>query len=94
MTFDDWTTRSGKWRRDFTLKLVQRYGWICCICGLPIKKPKDLSCQHMKPRSKGGRTTFENCRPAHLACNSSLRDRHSDGPSGIVYDGRRAFYTK
>ncbi|WP_083940853.1 HNH endonuclease [Schaalia vaccimaxillae] len=87
---DDWTTRSGKWRRSFTLELVRRYGAVCCICGLPIK-PADVSCQHVVPRSKGGRTTFENCRPAHKSCNYSLKAKATDGPAGVVHDGLSKF---
>lgn len=88
---DDWMSLSGKQRKQFTLALVLRYGWVCCICGLPIK-PKDLSCQHMTPRSKGGRTTYENCRPAHLRCNKQLQAKLTDGPAGLVHSGLAAFH--
>lgn len=87
----EWKRWSYKKRTAFTLALVQRYGWVCCICGLPIRQRKDLTCQHVIPQAKGGGTTFENCRPAHASCNYGLRDRSTDGPAGIVYDGNRGF---
>ena len=88
---DDWGSMSHKRRTAFTLALVARFGAVCCICGLPIRTRKELTCQHVKPRSKGGRTTFENCRPAHAKCNYGLRDRESSGPAGIIHDGLKAF---
>lgn len=87
---DDWLRLSGKQRRKFTLNLTQIYGWNCCICGLPITARSDLSCQHVKPRSKGGVTTIENCRPAHRRCNSSVGNR-SVSVASLVHDGLEWF---
>jgi 5-methylcytosine-specific restriction endonuclease McrA len=46
----------------------------CCYCG-EKKKPRELTYDHVVPRSRGGRRTFENivtsCRP----CNSRKGDR-------------------
>ena len=91
MSRGDWQALSYKKRRAFTAALVQRYGWVCCICGLPIRSRKDLTVQHVIPQSKGGRTTFENCRPAHASCNYGMRDREASGPVGLVFDGCAAF---
>lgn len=87
----DWGRMSYKRRTLFTLALVQRYGWVCYICGLPIRSRKELTCQHMVPQAKGGMTTFANCRPAHAKCNYGLRDRETTGPVGVVHDGLKAF---
>ncbi|WP_428638652.1 HNH endonuclease [Schaalia sp.] len=89
-TVDDWTSRPGKWRRAFTLELIRRFGAVCCICGLPIRRGEE-SCQHLTPRSQGGRTTFDNCRPAHRSCNYSAGARQASGPAGLVADGLAAF---
>lgn len=83
---DDWTSLSNKKRRAFTLELIRMYGPICCLCGLRIK-PGEESCEHLVPRSKGGRTNFVNCRPAHISCNCSKRDTEYLGPSAVIYDG-------
>jgi|GEM_PF-4172755 5-methylcytosine-specific restriction endonuclease McrA len=83
---DDWTTMSYAKRKAFTNKLLQTYGPTCCICGLPIK-PGAESCQHLTPRSKGGITTLENCRPAHKSCNYSLGNREMKPLNETVYDG-------
>lgn len=37
--------------------------------------PKNLSCDHVIPVSKGGGTTFENLATACRSCNSSKRDK-------------------
>ncbi|WP_432628151.1 HNH endonuclease, partial [Aerococcus urinae] len=80
---EDWLTRSGKARRAFTLELLRLYGWRCCICGLPIR-PGDESVEHLTPRSKGGLTTLESCRPAHRRCNRSVGNRGYAGPGGLI----------
>jgi 5-methylcytosine-specific restriction endonuclease McrA len=83
---------SGDQRRAFTLDLIRLYGPTCCICGLPIH-PGEESCQHIPPRSKGGVTSLETCRPAHRSCNYSVRDREYDGPAGLIHDGL-AYFTE
>lgn len=81
---DDWTSMSGRQRKEFTLRLLAVYGPVCCICGLPIERRHgewvDLSCQHIQPRSRGGLTSLANCRPAHGRCNSSLGARPQTSP--------------
>lgn len=68
---DDWVSLSGPQRLAFTLTLTEIYGWTCCLCSLPIAGQDELSCEHLKARSQGGKTTVENCRPAHRSCNYS-----------------------
>ena len=89
---DDWTSLSHKQRKAFTLELIRVYGNLCCLCGLRIKRGEE-SCEHLIPRSKGGRTTLENCRPAHIRCNSAKRDREYKGPSSIIYDATARLFT-
>ena len=91
---DDWQRMPYGKRAAFTAQLVQRYGWQCCICGLPIRSRRDLSCQHLTPRSKGGITTIETCRPAHRSCNYSMKDKESGGSASIIHDGLAAFTEK
>lgn len=89
---DDWTSLSHKQRKAFTLDLIRIYGNLCCLCGLRINRGEE-SCEHLIPRSKGGRTTLENCRPAHIRCNSAKRDREYKGPSSIIYDATARLFT-
>lgn len=89
---DDWTGLSHKKRKAFTLELIRIYGNLCCLCGLRIKRGEE-SCEHLIPRSKGGRTTIENCRPAHIRCNSAKRDREYKGPSSVIYDATASLFT-
>ncbi|MFJ8818196.1 HNH endonuclease [Amycolatopsis thermoflava] len=48
----------------------------CWICGhlippdVPPNHPLEYTADHVVPRSKGGRPTLENSRPAHRRCNS------------------------
>ncbi len=83
---DDWQSMSSKARKAFTLQLVQVYGQTCCLCGLPIREDQ-LTCQHVKPRSKGGATNLENCRPAHAKCNYAAGNREPTGAAGVIHDG-------
>ncbi len=87
---DDWLSMNGRERKAFTLRLIQLYGAVCCICGLPIK-PGEESTQHIPPRSKGGVTSLTTCRPAHRSCNYSVKDKDFEGPAGIIHDGLAYF---
>ena len=46
--------------------VLVRDGFRCAYCGSPRDR---LSIDHIIPRSRGGRTTFENCVTACKACN-------------------------
>ncbi len=50
-------------------QLVQKNGAVCAICGKQILNKKDLTLDHIKPKSKGGLTTLENCQLACRKCN-------------------------
>lgn len=50
-------------------QLINSKGNICGICGEPIEDMKECTVDHIKPVSKGGLTTVDNCRLAHRECN-------------------------
>lgn len=50
-------------------QLVQKNGAVCAICGKQILNKKDLTLDHIKPISKGGLTTIDNCQLACKECN-------------------------
>ena len=56
-------------RKFIRKQLIDSKGNICSICGKPITNMKDCTIDHIKPVSKGGLTTIENCRLAHYECN-------------------------
>lgn len=49
--------------------LYRRDGWACQYCGRH-RPSEELSIDHVVPRSRGGKTTWENCVLACLACNT------------------------
>lgn len=91
---DDWLSLSGKQRKEWTNKVVSTYGRICYRCGLPIKADQKVTLDHVKPRSKGGKTTLENCRPAHSRCNSSAGARETGGIETTVHNGLGFFLSQ
>lgn len=50
-------------------QLINSGGAICGICGKPITDMKDCTIDHIRPLSKGGMSTIENCQLAHSRCN-------------------------
>jgi 5-methylcytosine-specific restriction endonuclease McrA len=46
----------------------------CCYCGLR-KHPKELNYDHVIPRERGGRTTWENIVTSCFTCNGRKRNR-------------------
>ena len=52
--------------------VIYRDGMICQYCG---KTPKKLTIDHVIPKSKGGKSTFENCVAACKPCNNNKNDR-------------------
>lgn len=46
----------------------------CQYCGV-MPGTKELTIDHIKPRSRGGKTTWENCALACVKCNSFKADR-------------------
>lgn len=46
----------------------------CYLCGEPILHGQRWNLDHIKPRSKGGKTTPDNLRPTHYDCNEAKSD--------------------
>lgn len=61
--------------KRITRLLLDRYGAKCAICGKEIRNKKDLTLDHIRPLSKGGTTTLENCQLACLDCNQRKADK-------------------
>lgn len=47
---------------------------MCYLCGLPIIDGQKWNLDHVRPASKGGKTTPENLRPVHCDCNQAKAD--------------------
>ena len=74
----------GRRAQEWTAKVLETYGTICRLCGLPGADTAD----HIVARSKGGALyDVRNGRPAHSSCNSSRGNRDVDIPieSGIEF---------
>lgn len=46
----------------------------CYLCGQPILEGQKWNLDHIKPRSKGGKTEADNMRPTHYDCNQAKAD--------------------
>lgn len=71
----------GKWRRNKSLTkrwqknhLINKFGGVCYICGLPFASKKDITIDHLIPISKGGFDLLENYGIAHEHCNLLKND--------------------
>lgn len=42
----------------------------CYLCKKPIKKPNEISQDHILPRACGGASEYRNLAPVHKACNA------------------------
>jgi 5-methylcytosine-specific restriction endonuclease McrA len=53
----------------------------CQYCGMHIKRPDEVTIDHVVPRSKGGKSSWVNCVLACIACNRRKADRtlHESG---------------
>lgn len=87
---DDYLSLSGPQRRRLLDNALQEWGWVCCICGLPIREGQE-SLQHIIPRSKGGRTELATNKPAHKRCNYSLGNRVLDPETALIENGEHYF---
>lgn len=56
--------------RHYRILIKQGKYPICYLCGQKIKKPEDVSSDHIIARSRSGRTIPENLAPVHKICNS------------------------
>ena len=87
--------------RDSRVKdmIYKRDKGICKLCGNPISEPpKDapyleessrkrmMSCDHIKPRSKGGSDYFSNLQASHLYCNQCKAAKYGEEQVDNEYD--------
>lgn len=71
VTFD----RVPTYEAPFTRRnLYQRDNFTCQYCGSHLP-PDRLSIDHIRPRSKGGKTSWDNCVLACVRCNTRKADR-------------------
>jgi len=71
-------TSMARWRRQhmkFSRTNVFRRDEFTCQYCYKRHSPKDLSLDHIHPRSKGGRTTWRNIVTACKRCNQTKEDR-------------------
>lgn len=75
------------------VKIFERDGWICQLCGRPVERgvsvhqsPFAPTIDHIIPLSKGGKDSVANCQTAHYICN--LR-KGRDLPKRRKYRGRK-----
>jgi len=54
--------------------ILDHYGYKCCYCGHKFTS-KELNFDHVVPKSKGGKTNWENIVAACYPCNSKKDDR-------------------
>jgi 5-methylcytosine-specific restriction endonuclease McrA len=73
----DRRTHSRSIPREVMLKVVRRDGQICQRCDQRVPD-NEVEFDHIIPFSKGGRSTVENLRLVHRACNRRKRDSVSE----------------
>lgn len=65
--------------RDFHVAVFHWYRWNidvrCIYCGVALQSGKNLTKDHVHPRSKGGPTTQANLEPACPHCNGKKADK-------------------
>lgn len=88
---DDYLSLSGPQRKKLLDTALQEHGWVCCICGLPIRQRKGTTLQHIIPRSKGGITALAVNKPSHGRCNYSLGSRTLDPDQALIENGEHYF---
>lgn len=59
------------------LRVYVRDNWTCCYCGKQFRTD-ELTFDHVLPRSRGGRTTWENVVTCCQACNLRKANRTPD----------------
>ena len=63
-------------RRRRALRVYERDGWVCWLCGDPTNRqahglePDAPSLDHVIPRARGGTSAMRNLRCAHRCCNA------------------------
>jgi len=63
-------------KMKYSNKMVwERDDFVCQYCRKPITSKNDLTADHIIPRSRGGKTTYENMTTACRHCNKKKNDR-------------------
>lgn len=63
-------------RLKYSNRMVwERDGYVCKYCGMHITSKAQLTTDHIKPRSKGGKTTYDNMVTACSGCNKRKANR-------------------
>lgn len=62
--------------KDITNLLIRKNGSTCAICGKLVTNKKELTLDHIKPKSKGGQTVLENCQLACWECNQKKGNKY------------------
>jgi 5-methylcytosine-specific restriction protein A len=52
------------------LKVLDRDGWTCQLCGKPLEKGPDATADHIVAKKNGGEDALYNLRAACRSCNS------------------------
>lgn len=58
-------------------QLINKYGAICVNCHRQLSG-SEVTLDHIKPRSKGGLTVFENCQIMCQSCNNQKGDCYDE----------------
>lgn len=61
-------------RKFIRKQLIEENGAVCAICGRPFRSMKEITIDHIAPRSKGGANAKENCQLACRKCNQEKGD--------------------
>jgi hypothetical protein len=62
---------SCAWKKNLRVQVFHRDGFKCVKCG----STEDLTLDHIYPKSKGGKRTFENLQTMCKACNFEKGDK-------------------
>lgn len=65
------TTASPAIRAKLAAMIAAGAQLACVECGRPVEPGQPWHVAHKLPASQGGRTTLDNCGPAHARCNLS-----------------------
>jgi 5-methylcytosine-specific restriction endonuclease McrA len=76
---DPGSSKDARIRRNRARAVVERHGETCWLCHRSIADG-ELTMDHVVPRSKGGRATRDNLRPAHAECNV----KRGNGPPPVL----------
>lgn len=65
----EWEPKIRNRQNNKRLRLLERDGNKCWLCGFPFSKNRPPSLDHLIPKSEGGTLADDNVRLAHSSCN-------------------------